>query len=67
MKVLVVHNSYQQPGGEDVVFSAERRLLEEHGHQVVSYERSNHEVEHMNKLHQLKMTRDLVHSGDSQA
>ncbi len=65
MKVLVVHNSYQQPGGEDVVFSAERRLLEEHGHQVVSYERSNHEVDQMNKLHQLKMTRDLVHSDDS--
>jgi glycosyltransferase involved in cell wall biosynthesis len=65
MKVLAVHNSYQQPGGEDVVFSAERRLLEEHGHQVVSYERSNHEVEQMSKLQQLKMTTNLVHSSDS--
>lgn len=65
MKVLAVHNSYQQPGGEDVVFSAERRLLEEHGHQVISYERSNHEVEQMSKLQQLKMTKELVHSKDS--
>ena len=65
MKVLAVHNSYQQPGGEDVVFSAERRLLEENGHEVISYERSNHEVKQMSKLQQLKMTKDLVHSSDS--
>jgi glycosyltransferase involved in cell wall biosynthesis len=65
MKVLAVHNSYQQPGGEDVVFSSERRLLEEHGHEVISYQRSNHEVEQMGKLQQLKMTKDLVHSSDS--
>jgi glycosyltransferase involved in cell wall biosynthesis len=65
MKVLAVHNSYQQPGGEDVVFSAERHLLEEHGHEVISYERSNHEVEQMSKLQQLKMTTNLVHSSDS--
>jgi len=65
MKVLAVHNSYQQPGGEDVVFSAECRLLEEYGHQVISYQRSNHEVEQMSKLQQLKMAKDLVHSSDS--
>ncbi len=65
MKILAVHNSYQQPGGEDVVFSAERRLLQEHGHQVISYHRSNHEVEQLGKLQQLKMTSDLVHSSNS--
>ena len=35
MKVLVVHNRYQQPGGEDQVFLAETALLESYGHQVV--------------------------------
>ncbi len=41
MKVLIVHNSYQQPGGEDVVFEQERQMLESEGHQVVVYRRSN--------------------------
>ena len=27
MKIMLVHNQYQQPGGEDVVFEQERQLL----------------------------------------
>lgn len=34
MRVLVVHNRYQQPGGEDLVFAAEAALLTAHGHAV---------------------------------
>jgi hypothetical protein len=34
MKVLMVHNYYQQGGGEDKIFEAEASVLEEHGHQV---------------------------------
>jgi glycosyltransferase involved in cell wall biosynthesis len=45
MKVLLVHNSYQQPGGEDVVCEQEHRLLVRAGHQVVTYNRSNWEIE----------------------
>ncbi len=45
MKVILVHNAYQQPGGEDVVFDQERQLLERAGHQVVVYRRSNREIE----------------------
>lgn len=37
MKVLLVHNYYQQPGGEDVCFADEGRLLEENGCQVVRF------------------------------
>src|SRR5689334_5291501 len=33
-RVLVVHNRYQQRGGEDSVFEAETALLESHGHAV---------------------------------
>jgi len=44
MKILLVHNYYQQPGGEDVVYEQERQLLESHGHQVVTYERKNSEL-----------------------
>jgi glycosyltransferase involved in cell wall biosynthesis len=32
--VLVVHNRYQQPGGEDLVFEGESALLERYGHRV---------------------------------
>ena len=44
MRVLLVHNRYQQPGGEDTAFTHERRLLERFGHEVVTYERSNSEI-----------------------
>lgn len=44
MKLLLVHNTYQQPGGEDTVFEREAALLREHGHAVVTYMRSNAEV-----------------------
>ncbi len=32
--VLLVHNRYQQGGGEDTVFEEEASLLEQHGHRV---------------------------------
>jgi len=32
--ILMVHNRYQQRGGEDAVFEAESNLLERHGHTV---------------------------------
>ena len=44
MKILLVHNTYQQPGGEDTVFAREAALLREHGHTVLTYTRSNAEV-----------------------
>ncbi len=34
MKILILHEYYQQPGGEDSVFRAERDLLKSHGHDV---------------------------------
>jgi glycosyltransferase involved in cell wall biosynthesis len=45
VKIILVHCHYQQPGGEDVVFEQERKLLERAGHQVVVYERSNFEAD----------------------
>jgi glycosyltransferase involved in cell wall biosynthesis len=35
VKILIVHNYYQQPGGEDQVFRTESALLREYGHEVV--------------------------------
>lgn len=39
--ILVVHNYYQQPGGEDRVFAAETALLEQHGHRVSRFTAHN--------------------------
>ena len=37
MKILLCHNYYQQPGGEDQVFADETALLRSHGDEVVPY------------------------------
>jgi glycosyltransferase involved in cell wall biosynthesis len=44
MTILLVHNSYQQAGGEDAVVTAEAGLLAECGHRVIVYRRSNEEL-----------------------
>ncbi len=44
MRVLMVHNAYQQRGGEDSVVESEVALLRQHGHEVHVYERHNDEV-----------------------
>lgn len=45
MKIVVAHNFYQQSGGEDTVFAQEVDLLRDAGHDVVTYTRSNKEIE----------------------
>lgn len=44
MRILIVHNRYQQPGGEDGVVSAEADLLQDHSHQVALYEADNDQI-----------------------
>lgn len=41
MNILLIHNFYQQPGGEDQVFRAEAALLEAHGHKVIRFQEHN--------------------------
>lgn len=47
-KILIVHNYYQIPGGEDTVVANEKQMLEEHGHKVILYSRHNSELKQMN-------------------
>jgi glycosyltransferase involved in cell wall biosynthesis len=47
LKILLLHNAYQQMGGEDVVARRERGLLAAHGHDVRLYVESNHVVRSM--------------------
>lgn len=44
MKILIAHNRYQVPGGEDSVFEDEKKLLESNGHEIIQYIRSNSEI-----------------------
>jgi glycosyltransferase involved in cell wall biosynthesis len=65
MKVLIVHNSYQQAGGEDVVAAHEARLLGSQGHTVISYDRSNHELKKLSASKRLLLLKDIIYSEDS--
>jgi glycosyltransferase involved in cell wall biosynthesis len=49
MRILLVHNRYQQPGGEDKAFTAEAKLLEAHDHQVLEYTSHNNGVSKMSR------------------
>lgn len=44
MKILIGHNQYQNFGGEDAVALAEQQLLQDNGHEVIVYSRSNAEL-----------------------
>lgn len=33
--ILIIHNYYQIPGGEDTVVANEKKMLEKHGHKVI--------------------------------
>ena len=50
MRVLAVHNYYQQPGGEDRIFEAESSMLEKHGCRVFNYTVHNDHIKGMNPL-----------------
>jgi len=66
VKIILVHCHYQQPGGEDVVFDQERKLLERAGHQVVVFRRSNFEADLYPGVKRLVLLKKAVWSGDSQ-
>jgi glycosyltransferase involved in cell wall biosynthesis len=65
MKILLVHNTYQQAGGEDVVFEQEKRNLQRAGHHVATYERSNHEMEQFSTLQRAMLIKRIVWATDS--
>ena len=50
VKILQVHNFYQQPGGEDLVVADEARLLEARGHEVVRHTVHNDQVSSLSSL-----------------
>lgn len=50
MKIVMVHNYYQQRGGEDVSAESEAELLRDHGHQVAFYTVHNDLVKQIGRI-----------------
>lgn len=66
MKILLVHNAYQEPGGEDIAFESERNLLESAGHQVVVYRRTNSETKNYPGLKRIALVTRIIWAKDAQ-
>src|SRR5216684_2002871 len=50
MRIVVAHNFYKQPGGEDQCVAAEVALLKAHGHQVIQYSVRNDWIDEMGRF-----------------
>jgi glycosyltransferase involved in cell wall biosynthesis len=50
MKILMLHNRYLVPGGEDQSCAAEASLLREHGHEVELLEEDNRSIEQLGRV-----------------
>ncbi len=50
MRILLGHNHYQLPGGEDNVYAAEVSMLQNFGHNVTCYTRHNVELKHLGRF-----------------
>ncbi len=64
MKVMIVHNRYRIRGGEDSVVENESAMLKNHGHELVTYIRSNDEIKGglkaaVNSLFSVKTYREI--------
>jgi glycosyltransferase involved in cell wall biosynthesis len=65
MKILLVHNTYQDRGGEDVVFDQEKRLLMMAGHEVAQYQRHNSEIKQYSTARRLSLLGRTVWASDT--
>ena len=61
INVLMAHNYYKVPGGEDTVFHNEIKMLEKNGHQVTKYTRHNDEIK-SGVLSKLRLVIDTIFS-----
>ena len=65
MKILLIHNQYREPGGEDTVLDLEASLLRDAGHQVIEFRRSNWEFQNLTNFRKLALPIDMIWSRDS--
>lgn len=61
-RILIVHNRYQIPGGEDTVVQNECSMLKQHGHSVFLYERNNEELHSYGLKEKLSLPFETIYS-----
>ena len=67
LNVLVIHNQYQQPGGEDVVVRAEMGMLRRAGHHVVEFFRNNATIAEYNPAQKASLLVSATWNRNAQA
>jgi glycosyltransferase involved in cell wall biosynthesis len=67
MKILQVHNFYQQRGGEATVVALEKALLEENGHVVITWYKDNAEMKDWSVPQKLKLLHSTTNAKNSAA
>src|ERR1700757_4722343 len=65
IRVLLAHNFYIERGGEDCVLQAERELLTNVGHEVVTFYRHSREILDYNILQELALGIEAIWSLDT--
>jgi glycosyltransferase involved in cell wall biosynthesis len=63
MRILLLHNRYQQSGGEDVVVKGEMGLFRQRGHDVYLLEVDNHEIDGV--LSRVRTAARAIYSAES--
>jgi glycosyltransferase involved in cell wall biosynthesis len=63
VKILLIHNFYQQFGGEDAAALADKALLESHNQEVISYTRDNSEIHDFSLMNKLLFPSQVIYSG----
>jgi hypothetical protein len=62
MKILIVHNHYQQIGGEHRVVEDEISLLTKNGNNVFFYTRHNDDIKHFSRLNKIGFFPSTIYS-----
>ncbi len=61
-RILLVHNRYRYAGGEDTLEINEARLLEKHGHTVISYIKDSRDMDKYTGMKKLTVALGLIRS-----
>jgi glycosyltransferase involved in cell wall biosynthesis len=67
MKILVCHNYYRSsaPSGEDAVANNEVKLLKEHGHEVITYNKFNDDLDDSSLINKLIIAKNTIWSNST--
>ena len=65
MRVLLVHNQYQQSGGEDTIMEMEGQLLRQADHKVIEYLRSNVEIDSLSLWQKIGLPKRMIWASDT--